>query len=237
MKSSPLLEPDGLLARATLTPGQREEMHALLTRHFEGVTREQFERDLAEKNWVIEIRREGRLIGFSTLLVGEAEFKGEAITVIYSGDTIVSPEGWGSPALSRQWISAVNHLKEPGKRCHWVLLTSGFRTYRFLPVFWRDFYPRFDLPFEPGRQKLLQFLAEAQYGELFERETGLVRFPRPQCLRGELGDVPEGRRADRQVAFFLERNPGFAQGDELVCLTEICEANLTPAGRRMVQGR
>ena len=29
---------------------------------------------------------------------------------------------------------------------------------------------------------------------------------------------------DPHVAFFLERNPGFVQGDELVCLTKIDEA-------------
>jgi hypothetical protein len=30
------------------------------------------------------------------------------------------------------------------------------------------------------------------------------------------------------VAFFLSRNPGHAAGDELVCLTELSPANLTP---------
>jgi hypothetical protein len=38
------------------------------------------------------------------------------------------------------------------------------------------------------------------------------------------------------VAFFAARNPGHAAGDELVSLCEIGEANLTPAGRRMVGG-
>ena len=55
-------------------------MYALLSRHFDGVTREQFERDLAEKNWVVEIRRDGRLLGFSTLLVSEAHLDGRALT-------------------------------------------------------------------------------------------------------------------------------------------------------------
>jgi len=26
----------------------------------------------------------------------------------------------------------------------WLLITSGFRSYRFLPLFWREFYPRYD---------------------------------------------------------------------------------------------
>ena len=224
----------GLLPRDALTGAQRDDMFTLLSRHFDGVTREQFERDLAEKNWVVEIRRGGRLLGFSTLLVCDDEFDGRALTAIYSGDTIVAPEAWGSPALARTWIAAVNHLRAafPARLCYWLLLTSGFRTYRFLPVFWRDFFPRHDAP--PHARRLLDHLARARYGERYDASAGIVRFPKPQRLRGPLRDVPEGRTADEDIAFFLARNPGHADGDELACLTEISEANLTPAGRRMI---
>jgi hypothetical protein len=224
--------------RDALRPRQRDEMFELLSRHFEGVTRGQFERDLAEKNWVVEIRREGLLLGFSTLLVCEAQFEGRDLTAIYSGDTIVAPEAWGSPALARTWIAAVNHLRaaSPGRPCHWLLLTSGFRTYRFLPVFWREFFPRYDVPAPPYQQRLLDHLAALRYGASYDAEAGLVRFPRPQKLRGPLGTVPTGRTSDRHVAFFLARNPGHAAGDELACITEIHEANLTRAGQRMVGG-
>ena len=61
-----------------------------------------------------------------------------------------------------------------------------------------------------------------------------MRFARPQRLRGPLGEIPASRRRNADVAFFIDRNPGHAQGDELVCLTKISETNLTPAGRRMV---
>jgi hypothetical protein len=53
-------------------------------------------------------------------------------------------------------------------------------------------------------------------------------------LLGPLGDVPTGRELNAHIAFFLTRNPGHAAGDELACLTEITEDNLTAAGRRML---
>ena len=106
-----LIPVEGLLPREALSTSQRDEMFELLSSHFEGVTRTQFEQDLAEKNWVVEIRRDGRLLGFSTLLADELRVDGQPITAIYSGDTIVAPEAWGSPALARQWIAAVNHLR------------------------------------------------------------------------------------------------------------------------------
>ena len=208
----------------------------LLSHHFDGVTREQFERDLAEKNWVVEIRREDRLLGFSTLLVCEAHFAGHALTAIYSGDTIVASEAWGSPALARTWIAAVNHLRAacPSRPCYWLLLTSGFRTYRFLPIFWREFFPRHATPTPSSEERLLHHLAAAHYGTWYDASSGIVRFPRPQRLRGQLGAVPVGRTGDPDVAFFLTRNPGHAGGDELACLTEISQDNLTAAGRRML---
>ena len=227
---------NSLLPRASLGAAQRDEMFALFGAHFEGVTRERFERDLAEKNWVVQIRRDGRLLGFSTLLVREARHEGRALTAIYSGDTIVVPEAWGSPALARAWIAGVNEIRAslPARPCHWLLLTSGFRTYRFLPVFWREFFPRHDAPTPPDHQQLLDALARAHYGDCYDAATGLVRFAEPQRLRAPLADVPPGRGHDSHVAFFLARNPGHARGDELACLTEITDANLTRAGRRMV---
>jgi hypothetical protein len=227
---------NGLLPRDALSGAQRAEMYALLSHHFDGVTREQFERDLAEKNWVVEIRRDGRLLGFSTLLVCEADLDGRALTAIYSGDTIVAPEAWGSSALARTWIAAVNHLRAAcsSRSCYWLLLTSGFRTYRFLPLFWREFFPRHDAQLPPHARALLDHLTRARYGDRYDRASGIVRFPRPQRLRGSLGNVPAGRAADADIAFFLARNPGHADGDELACLTEISEHNLTAAGRRML---
>ena len=60
-----------------------------------------------------------------------------------------------------------------------------------------------------------------------------MRFAAPQVLRDDLRDVGPGRLNEPHVAFFLQRNPGWCRGDELVCLTEVSFENLTPAGRRM----
>lgn len=236
MNEALAVESTQAIRRAELTGAQRDEMFALLTGYFDGVAREQFEEDLAEKDWVIHLRRETRLVGFSTLLSREIAFEGTCITAIYSGDTIVAPEAWGAPELARAWIATVNRLRAlaPERRCYWLLLTSGFRTYRFLPVFWRDFFPRAGVATPDVHQRLIDRLAREQYREKYDAMSGLVRFPRPQRLRGRLAEIPAGRVADRDIAFFLEKNPGHMRGDELACMTEIVETNLTGAGRRMV---
>lgn len=225
-----------LVHREDLTAAERESMYALLDAHFLGVTPERFERDLADKTWALLLEEEGHLRGFSTLHLWETTPPGEPpCTVVYSGDTIVERGAWGSAALPRSWIAAVRKLREhhPQGRLWWLLLTSGFRTYRFLPVFWRDFWPRYDTGTPPDAQARMSFLARERLGDLYLEDRGIVRFPEPQKLREGLDDVPPGRLGDPHITFFLERNPGWREGDELVCLTEIAEGNLTEAGRRM----
>jgi hypothetical protein len=225
-----------LVAREDLAEAERESMLALLTAHFQGVTPERFAADLGEKNWVLLLEDEAGLRGFSTLQIYEtAKPDGEPITVVYSGDTIVERGAWATAALPKCWIAAVRALRErhPRGPLYWLLLTSGYRTYRFLPVFWREFWPCHGAATPPEIRTLMDFLADQRFGPLYLREKGIVRFPEPQVLREGWDEIPTGRLADPHVAFFLERNPGWVQGDELVCLTEIAEGNLTPAGRRM----
>ncbi|HEX3716970.1 MAG TPA: hypothetical protein VH595_03305 [Verrucomicrobiae bacterium] len=228
-----------LVPRVDLSPAEKDQMFGLLSSHFEGVERGQFARDLAEKNLALLLESNSRPVGFSTLMAYTTSFEGERINVIYSGDTIVAKEAWGTSALPRAWVAGVETLRSklPPGRCFWLLLTSGFRTYRFLPVFWRIFYPRFDSPTPPASQQLLDELAISRFGSQFDSRSGVVHFTRPQRLRCDLKEVPPERERDPHIAFFLSRNPGHAEGDELVCLTELCFQNLTAAGRRIMSPR
>ena len=227
-----------LIERSTLTPNDRERMYGLFNRFYDGVSRDQFESDLDDKRWVIllEETRDGSLRGFSTLDHYETHHGGERIGVVYSGDTIVDPgAGTLGSALSRTWIGAVNQLRDraPKARLFWLLLVSGYRTYRFLPLYWREFFPRFDAPTPPRTQALIDDLAVQRFGPQYERSQGIIRFANGHVLCKDLCRVSPRRRTDPHVAFFFERNPGHARGDELVCLTELSRENLTAAGERM----
>jgi hypothetical protein len=227
-----------VVSRESLDLRTRDAMFALLAAHFVGVDRLTFERDLDEKTSAILLEDgSGGLRGFSTILVYESRAGGAPISVIYSGDTIVERAWWGSPVLARTWIDAALRVAPAGdpRDVYWLLLTSGFRTYRFLSVFFRDFYPRFDTAARPGEVESIHLLARERFGQQYDPAAGVVRFARPQVLAPDLVTLPEGRMPDPHIAYFLARNPGFVFGHELVCLTRIDERNLTPAGRRMVR--
>jgi hypothetical protein len=225
------------IRRSELSSQDRADMLGLLDVHFTGVECEVFEADLAEKNWIILLRDdEGRLLGFSTLLTYRTRIAGEPLRVVFSGDTIVDSSAWGSFALPRTWIESVWKLHDPAskERLLWLLITSGFRTYRFLPVFLRRFHPHYAAPTPPDRQQLIHALARERFGAAYDAESGVVAFPKPQPLRGTLAEIPQGKLRNRHVDFFARSNPGWVKGDELVCLAELSPSNLTRAGRRMV---
>ena len=180
---------------------------------------------------------DGAIRGFSTFLIYETAAAGRPMTVVYSGDTIVDPSAWGTHALPRAWIRAVYDLRRrfPAGDLYWLLLTSGFRTYRFMSVFCRSFHPRFDQATPPETQAVIDALSVERFGAAYLQPAGLVRFARPQVLRGDLREVPEGRTDDPHVRFFLDRNPGHAGGDELVSLASLGFDDLTSAGQRMTR--
>jgi len=226
-----------LVPLTKLHPSDRTAMYALLESHFQGITWQAFQTDLDRKNWVLLLKDETSNIlqGFSTLMFCQTSFLDQKISVVYSGDTIVDPSAWSSVALPRTWIAAVNYLRQQyaENQLYWLLICSGFRTYRFLPTFWKEFYPRYNKDTPVVIENLMGSLAQEYYSDRYDKVTGIVRFKSPQILRDGLIEIPKGRQTNPHIQFFTTKNPDYRCGDELVCLTEISYENLTHAGQRM----
>jgi len=233
-----------VVPRQDLRAGERDEMYALLAAYFRGTNRSQFESDLSEKEAVVLLRDadSGRIQGFSTFMRIAAPIKDERIVAFFSGDTIVARQYWGDTLLSRLWSQTVFaqadliRAQSPTTRVYWFLICSGYRTWRFLPVFFREFYPNPNAPTPPRMQRILDTLGQQKFGNQFLPGSGIVRLLPATPLRAGVAEVTEQRLRDSQVAFFTRMNPGHAAGDELACLTEISRSNLTRAGQRMVGG-
>ncbi len=219
-------------------------MYGLLERYFAGTERARFEADLSEKEAVILLRgaRSGRIEGFSTFMRMTTHIDNQRLVAFFSGDTIVDREYWGETALARIWGEAVFgeavRIAEecPGTRVYWFLICSGYKTWRFLPVFFREFFPNPNGPTPPHVQRLLDTLGTRKFGEEYMPGTGIVRFRAATPLRHGIAEVTAQRLRDPHVAFFARMNPGHANGDELACLTELSRSNLTRAGQRMAGG-
>jgi hypothetical protein len=226
---------------ADVSAETRARMFALMDAHYACVRREHFDRDLSEKQWALLVQDiAGEVRGFSTLALFDAEVDGRKVRILFSGDTIVEREYWGDPALAAAWGSfALSAAEErPGEELYWLLVSKGFRTYRYLPLFFREFYPRYDQITPDSLQRVLDAAARVKFAAKYDAARGLIRGDREKDrLRPELAGIPSGRLSDPHVRFFVERNPNFAQGDELCCLAPIARENFTDAALRVIASR
>jgi hypothetical protein len=224
---------------AQLTPPQREEMFALMDEHYANVDRHVFEADLAEKRWVILVRDplRDRLRGFSSQTLLGAWVGGRPVKALFSGDTIIHRECWGDPALSHVWGRLALALIDAyrGEELYWFLISQGYKTYRFLPIFFHEFYPRHDLPTPDWARVIVDTLACSRYPKEYDAAAGVVRATIAQYrLRAGLADVTAERLRDPHVRFFHARNPGHVHGDELCCLAPLTRENFTRAAYRVI---
>lgn len=221
----------------TLGEKTKRDMFALYSRYYGGTSEKLFNGDLADKAYVILLRDTGgRLQGFSTLVVTEHCFEGAPIRTVYSGDTIVDERHWGQHALSFAWFRLAGAIKAaaPPVPLYWFLTVKGHRTYRYLPAFFRVFYPAHDRSTPRRERALMDMLARERFGDAYDADTGLVRYPTSRGhLKSTWAEVPEKDRKRPDVLFFLERDPRYAEGDELVCLCELTLENQKPLMRRL----
>ena len=214
-------------------------MWALYRRFYSGTRRELFERDLAQKDSLLLLHdAEQRIQGFSTIHVGLTEFEGAPVRFVFSGDTIVDRAYWGSQALAFTWLRYVGELKRerPELPLFWFLIVKGHRTFRYLPAFAHEFYPHWERGTPARMAALMNKLARERFGAAFDDVNGVIRYPESHGHLAEPVAEANEREAGREdVSFFLRRNSGYRNGDELVCLCELSSENLRPLARRLFE--
>ena len=217
----------------------RHEMFALFNRYFEATSNSVFQSDLDEKDSVILLRRQdGAICGFSTLVTFPFRFEGRDLRIVYSGDTIIDRAHWGSQSFAYAWIRHIGRTARqvPETPLYWLLIVKGHRTYRYLPAFGLKFVPDWRGGQDGDLVSLRNAVAIERFGSGFDPQTGLVRHhPRQDHLSPEYAAVTARERVRPDVAYFLACNPGYVQGDELVCLCELSPNNMRPLTRRLFE--
>lgn len=219
----------------------REKMLGIMKTYYANVSDEQFQSDLSEKDAVILICEQNEngahvpqqddfiLRGFSTQKLFDHEVDGAKIKILFSGDTIIEQQYWNSMALPIAWgrMMLDYHGAYPDTTIYWLLTTKGYKTYRFLPVFFEEFYPRYDFDTPEFETKLLHSLGERFFPERHIPQTLVLRGGESaQKLASHIGHVTDNRLKDPHIAFFLENNPDYAKGDELMAIARCSPDNI-----------
>ena len=228
-----------LVSVADVTNSERDQMFSLMEACYEGMERSVFEDDLREKQWVILLEDPIHHVvcGFSTQTLLEADVEGHPTRALFSGDTIVAPEYWARNPLAQVWGQFALSLIDADRPTplYWFLITKGYKTYRFLPVFFDEFYPRHDRPTPEWARCVIDALGRHKYPTGYDREAGIVRAGDSGCrLRSGVAGITERRLQDPHVRFFAEQNPNHTLGDELCCFAPLTRENFTTAAYRVI---
>ncbi|WP_420127463.1 hypothetical protein [Longimicrobium sp.] len=224
----------------------RNAAFALFRAHYEGADQARFERDLGEKQRVILLRDHGgALRGFSTVLYRDVRVGARNATMVFSGDTVIDRSCWGQKRLQSAFAGLLFRLKlrHPDRPLYWFLISKGWRTYLLMANHFPRAVPRWDLAEPPELRAALDLFATERFGAEYDAAAGIVRYATPhERVRDGVAPVEGDLLANPHIRFFVERNPGHADGEELACLAQIRMRDLarTAAGiawKRIAGGR
>ncbi|MGD8925645.1 MAG: hypothetical protein PVG20_02265 [Thioalkalispiraceae bacterium] len=220
---------------AGLDNNLRQQVVDLYLNYYAGSSASKVLSDLEAKTEILLLFYQGKLVGFTSLLVYSRHWQGEQIRIVYSGDTVVAREHWGQQALAFAWITRMGELKseKPDSPLYWFVIIKGHRTFKYLPTFGKSFHPHWSEA-RPDLKLLADTLAEEKFGSEYNKATGIVEFLNSQGhLREEIAYPTEEEMTKESVQFFLKANPNYLQGHELVCLCELEEQNMKPLTKRI----
>lgn len=231
-----------VVSASDISSRQRDEMFSLMETFYENMDRASFRSDLDSKDWVILLEDERKaILGFSTQKLipfsqGE-ESSGDQCLALFSGDTIVHRDYWAQNPLATVWgrfaLSLIDQY--PDHPLFWFLISKGYRTYRFLPVFFHDFYPRFDSASPAWATDSIEALATGMFAEAYQPHRGVLSWQGQACrLREGVAELSRSRLGDPHLQFFANANPGHRIGDELCCIAPLTRENFTPAAYRVI---
>lgn len=218
-------------SRADLGEQDIAAMYALFCGYYADTTEAAFRADLAGKSHAILLHAGAALAGFSTLTL----IPGPGYRTIFSGDTIIDRDHWGEQGLALAFCNFAGILKaqQPDVPLYWFLISKGYRTYRYLHLFSKQYWPSYRADAAPELKQVLDTVAGAKFGDCYDAATGVIRFPQSRGhLRPDWATVRDNLRERPEVQFFLERNPHFAAGEELACITLLDPANLRSVAQR-----
>ncbi len=194
--------------------------------------------DLSHKTTVILLEDiDGVLRGFTSVALFDLNVNNQQVKILFSGDTIIHHDFWGSLELPRVWGK---FMYETVKECkdvplYWFLISSGYKTYRFLPAYFLEFFPRYDCQTPAELQLILDTAARQIFAEGYYPDKGIIKLKHPTPLRSGVSDPADERLQNPHIAFFLGKNPGYVSGEELACITRLSMENFKPFVKRLLK--
>lgn len=199
------------------------QMYGIYCQYYENTTWDIFLRDLSKKTgaFVLYCPKEGRVVGFSTIMTCDIVVQGKAARSVFSGDTVIEKAYWGSRALQVAFYKFMiaEKIRYPRQSIYWLLISKGFKTYLLLANNFHTYYPN---P-EHNNEHLAEVVdgyCRQMFSEYYDAKNRILDFGSDyQCLKGDVANITETmRRENHKIDFFEQCNPEWRRGTELPCV-------------------
>ncbi len=229
-----------LVRAETIEQSIIRRLFLLMEIHYDEMTFEQFQIDLKRKDFVGLIKDENNTVqGFTTYVVNPKGTGTTEYNVVFSGDTIIAKEHWGSQIMMQGWCNTIGRLMSTDveKKWYWYLLSKGHRTYMYLPLFFKHYYPALvPLEYHEEMAAIANAVSSKLFGADWKPAEGVLRFSKSLGqLKPDLAADTRNKTSSKWVNFFLERNPGFDKGEELVCVAKLEIEHVLRSSKKLIQ--
>ena len=220
-----------LIRKSELLEQDITQMYQLMDSFYENINPKEFLRTLAEKDYIFLVRNPyGAIKAFTTMQLFSIPGKKLKAQGILIGDIISNQNFvWEKNLI---WESLVRLERIPTRyfERYVFLACKDYWTYHVFEDSFYRCYPSEDLDTPIYMKKLMNVFGEYYSNGEYEVTSGIIKygcFPR-KIKKSRLKMMEDVIKADPDDCF-LVRNPGFLDGDALVCVAEL-------AARKQIEG-
>lgn len=206
-----------------VSPADILQMYGIFSRYYENSDLETFVSDMSRKTGVFILYPRGRkeIVGFSTVAKMDMEVDGRRIKGVFSGDTIIEREYWGSRALPLAFFLYLVRtvMRHPVTPVFWLLISKGYKTYLLMANNFFRFYPHPQNRYQEYQSLIPQY-CERLFPGYYDSSRGVLDFGETyQRLKADVAPITDQvRQASAAAAFFETCNPEWHRGTELPCV-------------------
>ncbi len=216
-----------IISVSQINEDEKNRMFTLMEMFYDNVSIDVFLHDLNDKDYCIILFDDENIIqGFSTQKLITFNLDGKPVNGVFSGDTIVHKNYWHTrhPLFSVFGKFFENHSRNYDE-FYWFIICKGYKTYKILPTFFNTFHPNCTEETPKKEQQIIDAFGEF-YSEDYNKNTGVIEYKNlKDALKKGVADINEAKLKNKHTAFFVQKNPGHLNGDDLVCITSLKKYN------------
>lgn len=199
------------------------QMYSVYSRYYKGTKWRIFMDDLSKKSgaFVIRRRKDNKVVGFSTIVSYDLVVEGKKVSGVFSGDTIIDKEYWGSRVLQVAFYKYMiaRKIKSPNKSIYWLLISKGFKTYLLMANNFDKYYPNPEY-INKNLSGVVDYYCDEIFPENYDKEKKILDFGRHyQALKEGVAEIDKSMLVqNHKIRFFEQCNPEWRRGTELPCV-------------------